>query len=140
MRVKRFATVGVLNTVIDFLLFGILTIGLGVQVALANTISYSAGIANSYAWNRNWTFSDRRSDRWAGESLKFVLANLGGLGVNTAIVWLAVAGYGASSRAGLVDLPGAVVLPCAKALALVGSTVFNYIAFHSWVFVDERRE
>ncbi len=135
MRVRRFATVGVMNTTIDFVLFSLLALGFGLHVAVANMVSYSTGILNSYLWNRNWTFSDRRSRAWGAESIKFALANLGGLAVNTSIVWLVTAGYHALEGAGVLAVSTTLVIPGAKVVALVGSVIFNYIAFNSWVFV-----
>ncbi len=137
MRVRRFATVGVMNTVIDFALFNLLALGFGVHVAVANTVSYSTGILNSYLWNRNWTFSDRRNKAWGAESIKFVLANLGGLAVNTSIVWAVTTGYRVLEGAGVLAISTTLVIPGAKVVALVGSTIFNYVVFHSWVFIGE---
>lgn len=51
----RFGTVGVGNTLIDFGVFFLLT-ALNVPYLLAQVCSYTAGILNSYIWNRTWTF------------------------------------------------------------------------------------
>lgn len=135
MRVGRFAAVGVLNTLIDFAVFSVLALVLGLHVALANTVSYSAGIANSYVWNRHWTFSDRRSDVWVPELTRFIAANIGGWAVNTGIVWLIVASHRLAGGDGFFGVPATLVIPGAKVVALLGSMTFNYLAFRSWVFV-----
>ncbi|MFD1884189.1 GtrA family protein [Paenibacillus wenxiniae] len=69
----RFAAVGVSNTAIDFIVFMLLQHWTG--VAAAQIIGYSAGTANSYYWNRKWTFA--RGKGWdGGELLRFLLVNL----------------------------------------------------------------
>lgn len=82
-QIARFLVVGVLNTLVDAGLYALLTRGLGLLVTLpvlAKGISYSAGVLNSFFWNRRWTF---RSTSGLYISLPpFVLANLLGLVVN----------------------------------------------------------
>ncbi len=69
----RFAAVGVSNTAIDFIVFMLLQHLTG--VAAAQIIGYSAGTANSYYWNRKWTFA--RGKGWDGaELIRFLLVNL----------------------------------------------------------------
>ena len=51
----KFALVGVLNTVVDFLVFQLFNLTLG-WMYLAQVIGYCAGILNSYFWNSRWTF------------------------------------------------------------------------------------
>ena len=48
----KFAVVGVLNTVVDFLVFQLLNLTLG-WTYFAQVIGYSAGILNSYAATRS---------------------------------------------------------------------------------------
>lgn len=54
----KFALVGVVNTLIDFAVYALLTT-IGVNYILAQWISYSAGILNSYVMNRKWTFEKK---------------------------------------------------------------------------------
>lgn len=72
--ILRFCTVGVGNTLIDFLVFFILT-SLHVQYLLAQGISYLAGMINSYIWNRNWTFKAKEKAN-IQEMLRFLAINL----------------------------------------------------------------
>lgn len=55
----KFALVGVVNTLIDFAVYALLTT-IGVNYILAQWISYSAGILNSYVMNRKWTFKKKK--------------------------------------------------------------------------------
>ncbi|ANF98297.1 GtrA family protein [Paenibacillus bovis] len=79
----RFAAVGVSNTAIDFIVFMLLHHLIG--VAPAQVISYAAGTANSYFWNRRWTFEQGKG--WnIGELLRFLLVN----GIVAAITTIAI--------------------------------------------------
>ena len=51
----KFSVVGVTNTVVGFVVFYLLT-RRGVNYIIAQVISYTAGILNSYIWNSFWTF------------------------------------------------------------------------------------
>ena len=85
----KFFAVGVLNTAVDLGLYFVLTHWLGISAAWkvgAKAISYSAGVFNSYYWNRSWTFKSRAQ---AGTTLiPFVIANLVGLAVNAGVMGL----------------------------------------------------
>lgn len=78
----KFALVGVLNTVVDFLVFQLLNLTLG-WTYLAQVIGYSAGVLNSYFWNSRWTFR-KEHQRSAREAAAFVVVNLVSLGVSLA--------------------------------------------------------
>ena len=67
LKAAKFAVVGVVNTLIDYGVFALLAQVLFVNVYLAQVISYSCGILNSYIWNRSWTF--RSENRFFGPTL-----------------------------------------------------------------------
>lgn len=69
----RFATVGVSNTVIDFIVFMLLQSFTG--VVPAQFIGYGAGTLNSYLWNRRWTFA-QGTDWDIREMIRFLLVNI----------------------------------------------------------------
>lgn len=48
----KFSAVGVTNTLVDFIVFWLLTHA-GMNYMLSQVFSYSAGILNSYIWNSN---------------------------------------------------------------------------------------
>ena len=54
----KFALVGVVNTAIDFIIYGLLTY-FNVNYIAAQCLSYSAGVINSYLMNRKWTFEQK---------------------------------------------------------------------------------
>jgi putative flippase GtrA len=81
----KFSFVGVLNTAVDWGVYFILTRWLGMAnlPIAAKSISYSAGIINSFFWNRTWTFRSK-AQIWT-TLLPFVIVNLVGLAINTGI-------------------------------------------------------
>jgi putative flippase GtrA len=82
----KFLTVGASNTLLDGGLYLLLTrwLGLAAVPTLAKGISFSAGILNSFHWNRSWTFRTRA--RATKTLLPFVLANLAALVLNTTVM------------------------------------------------------
>ena len=55
VQLVKYNIVGVINTLVDFLVYQLLTY-LGMKYAIAQCISYSCGILNSYFFNSRWTF------------------------------------------------------------------------------------
>jgi len=69
----RFCLVGAVNTGVDFMVFALLT-HLGVLLLVAQVVSYTCGILNSFLLNRKWTFqAKRRSPR---QLIRFLAVNL----------------------------------------------------------------
>ncbi len=133
MRQIKFAIVGVVNTLVDFVVFNLLAGMLGFTVLSASLIAYSCGIATSFVFNRNWTFADRLTGSGRALILRFIGTNLLGLSINTVIVTLAVNGL-----TDLTELSDGLVLALAKVLATTGTLVVNYTLMHRWVFVAGR--
>jgi len=85
----RFLTVGLLNTALDAAIYYALTRGFhffGDAPVYAKAISYSAGILNSFFWNRMWTFRSGASAR--STLFPYTAANLSGLALNTGTLQL----------------------------------------------------
>lgn len=83
----RFGLVGILNTLLDFGVFLLLARVVGIPVALANTVSYSVGLANSFVCNKLWTFGSVPQRLPVGRQFIFFAAlNLAGLALSTLIV------------------------------------------------------
>jgi putative flippase GtrA len=90
----RFGIVGGMNTVVDWGLFFLFNLVYNAFAAeplvshpylylLANAVAYTAGIANSFLWNKHWTFSAGDSKRGRQEAVAFVLVSLASLVINT---------------------------------------------------------
>ncbi|WP_100487516.1 GtrA family protein [Sporolactobacillus pectinivorans] len=111
-----FGFVGVLNTGVDFLTFILLTHFLSVYYLLAQTLSYGAGMLNSYLWNSKVTFST--SKRSKTRFLKFVVLNVSVLAMTLVVMHF------------LQFLP----LYVNKLISTLIGLVFNFILSKLWVF------
>ncbi|OWA33107.1 hypothetical protein B9G55_23415 [Saccharibacillus sp. O16] len=114
-RPLRFAVVGVSNTFVDFLVFFLLQ---GLIGPIAQAVGYAAGTANSYYWNRRWTFKTDQP-RQKGELMRFLIVNLTVALLTTALL-------------SLLNL----LMPvwAAKVLVTVPGMVLNYLLSKLWVF------
>lgn len=116
--ILRFTAVGLLTTLLDIGLFSGLTHAAGLAPAAANLVSYSCGIATSFALNRRWTF-DAAGRAGARAFLRFAASNAAGLALSTAIV-AALSAF----------LPGLF----AKVVSVPVVFVWNYLLARHWVF------
>ncbi|MBS4161417.1 GtrA family protein [Bacillus sonorensis] len=116
----RFGTVGAGNTLIDFGVFFLLT-AVNVPYLLAQVCSYTAGMANSYIWNRTWTFRVKKKVR-GQEIFRFLLINLAASGITFLIL------YGLQK--------GGLSLFSSKIIATLGGMVMNFIGNRLWVFQE----
>jgi putative flippase GtrA len=121
----RFAVVGGMNTAIDALLFFLLTATTSIAPVIANVISYSAGMLNSYFMNRSWTFRGALGGRHREQFLKFAIFNFLTLGASSAIVWQA------APRWGLVS---------GKIAAVIATFVLGYFVNRIFVFPDKQKK
>jgi putative flippase GtrA len=126
----RFLVVGALGTLVDVALFAALHGLLGAPALAANTLSYSAGIANNYFLHRRWTYAHRQSKRGGRQVSQFVGVSLSAMAANHLIVLLL-----APTLAGLAGDPaiGAVL---AKLCATGVGMGWNFAANHWWTFRD----
>lgn len=120
----KFNAVGLLNTLIDFAIFTLLT-SLGMVYTLAQVLSYSAGTANSFILNKKVTFRDsNRGNKEAFDRiqlLKFIVLNLTVLGISLLFMHL------------LTDKLGVQVL-ISKVLVTFITVIINFFGSRKWVF------
>ena len=114
-RFVRFCVTGGLNTLVDFVVFFLLTSSLNWPVIPSQVLRYSAGILNSYCINRRWTFQTRNRF-FSREMLLFIGVNLAVLGVSVLSVWAL------TSRIGLGVLLSKL---CTTALTMVLGFILN---------------
>ncbi len=126
-RFVRFLAVGALGTALDFGLLTALKLA-GVTTLLANSFSFTAGVANNFTWNSRWTFSDRRTRDAGVQFFQFLLVSLVGLALNNAIVLLLEAPLGA-----LIGDAAWGYAP-AKVIATGVVVFWNYFANRNWTF------
>ena len=120
-RFIKFSITGVMNTAVDFFVFTVL-LWVGVGIYLAQVISYSAGMLNSYIINRKWTFNSK-GKFLSAQMIKFIAANLTLLCVSL-VVLKTVTGFG------LHEL-------IAKLCATCVTMVLGFLVNRLWVFKDK---
>jgi len=70
----KFNLVGLANTALDFVMFSLLS-WLGFYYILAQCLSYSIGVLNSFALNKYWTFA-QRGGLQPSQAARFTLLNV----------------------------------------------------------------
>lgn len=88
-QVVKFGMVGALNTGVDLGLYWLLTRFILLDPSFAVTakaISYTAGVINSYFWNKNFTF--RSKNNTFGVFFLFFSINLIAVGINSGVMWV----------------------------------------------------
>ncbi len=125
---KRFATfslIGVVNTIIHFVVFMLLFETLGVHYLLASTLGFVFAVLNSYWMNSRWTFAEL-ARRDSGEFFRFVTVSVAALLVNFCCMWV------------LVDL-WSLYPPLAQALSILITLLVNFLGNRYWAFAQTPR-
>jgi len=137
-RFFKFAIVGTIGTVVDFGVFNLLNIALGVQPVIASILSFSAAVANNFLWNRFWTYPESRAKAVHHQMAQFGLVNVGGLLIRTPIfaglehpIGILAGGFGVQPAA--ADVIGH---NAALAVAIGIVMLWNYFANRYWTYND----
>ncbi len=101
-RFIKFAIVGAIGAMVDFAVLNVMKlvfegIGLGVgwnvtldpheiQLAAANTVSFSVAVLSNFTWNRLWTFPESRERPLGSQLGQFAIVNVLGWGINTVLL------------------------------------------------------
>lgn len=125
-RFARFLVVGAGGTLLDFIVLTLLKLA-GLPTILANSFSFTAGVANNFTWNSRWTFAEISTRRSSRQFFQFLLVSLAGLAINNAIVLLLEAPFSALIGAAWGYLP-------AKMIATGVVVFWNYFANRNWTF------
>lgn len=129
----KFASVGVLNTAVDFgilnLLMWFFQIFQGLWLGLFVIISFTAAATNSYFWNKHWTFQDHEKNNPTKEFTKFFLISLGGAFINFLVVYSLT-----TFVTPLFDLSPSLWANGAKILATGLAWIWNFSGYKFWVF------
>lgn len=154
LQVGKFGVVGILNTLIDYVLFMALTKIFSIpltQVWIAKAISGTAAIVNSFYLNRRWVFRAEEGGRGVRQGLRFIGATVIGVYIiQTSLTqlfsssWpiLGEESYKAIDWIGLAGLlPGVlteafVIKTVAFSLATAVSLSWNFLLYKYWVFRD----
>ena len=70
-RFVRFCVVGIMNTLVTFLVFTLLRL-LHVNIYASNVLGYVAGVTNSFILSKIWVYRSR-SSKWLREAIIFIL-------------------------------------------------------------------
>jgi putative flippase GtrA len=96
----RFLVVGLLSFAFDYGLFFVLFHYFGVQYLVASTISFSLSLVLNYFLTLKFVFEAKQGRNVAVEFTVYVGLNIIALGLNQLILFLTVAGLGASPLVG----------------------------------------
>jgi putative flippase GtrA len=88
-RFLKFCAVGVLGAVIDFGVLNLLVQLAGFPKVVANACSFTAAVVSNFTWNRLWVYPETRGEPLRKQFVQFLVVNLAGLFINTAIFYVA---------------------------------------------------
>jgi putative flippase GtrA len=116
----KFGLVGVLNSLVHYLVFLLLFRVAGIDMVASSALGYMAGVVNSFLLNRKWTFNITGSGA-GSEFVKFCVVNLISMGVNLLVLQSFVSFAG--------------ILPeIAQMLAICCTLVINFAGNKWWTF------
>jgi len=114
--------VGVLNTAVDFSVFMLLNKMMLIHYSYCQIAGYSAGVLNSFVWNKCWTFKNGDiTQKIFSEFGKFLIIN--GLSLFITLISLMF----------LIDFLHTPTIP-AKLVVLIVSQLINYLGYKFLVF------
>lgn len=146
-RVGRFGIVGILNTLIDFVLFNIFSSSrVGYTLIQANLISTTCAMIFSYVANRSFVFRTKGRATWKQAVIFFAVTAFGlyvlqNETINLLTKWWVSPLHLAASIVHLIGLSkifsdGFVIKNGAKAVATLVSLTWNYFTYKKWVFKE----
>lgn len=129
---SKYASVGFLNTIIDFGVLNLLSFLTGIYSGFyiigLNSIAAIFSTTNGYFWNKYWTFGSEEKSRMR-EFIYFAICGFIGLLINTLVVYIITT---------FMRLPGGINGPLlentAKVFATIASMAWNFYAFKFLVF------
>jgi putative flippase GtrA len=114
----RFLFVGVINTAVGYGSYALLLF-LGASYVIAQAASTVIGTANSYFWNKYFTF--KRPKRSVSEIARFILVYVASYALNLAILFVSVELLGVNEYAA-----GAACLAFTTAISYIGHNFFSF--------------
>jgi putative flippase GtrA len=156
-QVRRFGLVGILNTLIDFVLFQLITKVFSIplsEVWVAKLISGAAAMVNSFFFNRAFVFrSSSTRGNTGGQAAKFFISTVIGVFlIQTSLTQFFSSDFPAFGRLaydiaatlGLTSLLPQVLTEAftiktvAFGIATVASLTWNFLAYKFWAFSEKR--
>ena len=151
-QIGKFTVVGIANTVIDITILNILVLVLhfntqiqifGFSYLVANFISVTIAMINSYLLNKYWTFKSKEKKNLTQEVIKFFFITIIGMYAIHQLVfnflniyWLWPTHFIVNifHLIGVISLDNLISLNFAKFLAILVSLTWNFIFYKIWVF------
>jgi len=116
---SKFIIVGIVSTILNYLLFYLLHGGMMVNVLVASASGYVFGLAAGFMLNHFWTYSMEKfywSKAWG-----YLLVYMSSLGVSTLFLWLSV------DKAGFNPF-------FMNVIAIGITTTLNFIGLHFYTY------
>ena len=142
-QIVRFGLVGVVNTVVDYVTFIVLTIVFHIPLSnvwMAKYPSSAVGMTVSFVLNRRFVFR-ATAHRARGQAFRFIAATLIGIFVIQNLLTQLFASkvqYFGIEASHVVDVAGLsrtfTIKTVAFALGAVASIIWNFVAYKYWVF------
>lgn len=124
----KFGTVGLINTVLDFIVYNLL---LGIGPLKSKVVSTIVATTASYVMNRQWTFGNRDRAGMRREYVLFFGLNLVGLAIQLSVLGAAKYGLGFSEDGTTADW---IALNVANAFGIGIAMIFRFWAYRQFVF------
>nr|WP_239458269.1 GtrA family protein [Collinsella tanakaei] len=84
----KFGVVGILATLLDYVVMIVLTEVFGVPPVASSTISFSISVVFNYLASMRYVFSHREGMSRRREFIIFLVLSIIGLGINAALMWV----------------------------------------------------
>ena len=132
--ILKFGVVGVINTIIDYVLFqifiAVFDIRAAVFIFLASCVSSGIAMINSFILNKKWTFEDKE-EKYIKQFITFFIINIFSIVLNSGTVTI-LNGI-VSQDFHMLGLTLRSLL-FTKVVAIAFTMVFNFICYRIWVF------
>lgn len=87
-QIMKFGVVGILATLLDYVVMIVLTEVFGVPPVASSTISFSISVVFNYLASMRYVFSHREDMSRRREFIIFLVLSIIGLGINAALMWV----------------------------------------------------
>ena len=87
-QIMKFGVVGIMATMLDYVVMIVLTEVFGVPPVASSTISFSISVVFNYLASMRYVFSHREGMSRRREFIIFLVLSIIGLGINAALMWV----------------------------------------------------
>lgn len=138
-RFFRFAIVGSIGALVDFLFFNLFVSVMGIPALFSSVMSFVFALSSNFVLNRYWTFPDSRSKELKAQMLQYGIVNVIGLLIRTPVFSWASMGLGAwliNLKFSFPMQPITLANNLALAIAIGFVLFWNYFANRYWTYND----